>query len=98
MSEDEFWALTPYEFSLLLGRHTIEGQWYETMAAIQPMLFAEAYRDKTKRRDPFRLEEFTITGMIEQTRREEREKKKLRASPGALWEKIGGVMRAFGGK
>ena len=98
MTEDEFWALTPYEFSLLLGRHTIEGRWLETMAAVQPMLFAEAHRDKKKRREPIQLEEFTITGMVELAQKEEAAIKKRQASPEALWAKIGDVMRAFGGK
>ena len=98
MTEDEFWALTPYEFSLLLGRHTIEGRWLETMAAVQPMLFAEAHRDKKKRREPFQLEEFTITGIVELAQKEEAARKKRQASPEALWAKIGDVMRAFGGK
>jgi len=69
------------------------------MAAVQPLLYAESLREPKKRSEPFRLEEFTITGMIEQAEREEREKRKKKAAdPGVLWAKIGAMMQVFGGK
>jgi hypothetical protein len=63
LSEAEFWALTPCEFQLLLDRNKLHVQWQESMAALHPMLYAERHRDKTKRRQPYSLQDFTLTGL-----------------------------------
>lgn len=84
---------------MLLARHRIDGQWKETMAAVQPMLFAEAHRDETKQKRPYTLEEFTLTGMAKATRKAIRAQKEAEArrTPEAVWAKIGGLMRVCGG-
>lgn len=99
LTEAQFWALTPYEFSLLLDRHRVDGRWQEGMAAVQPMLYAESLRDETRRRESFTLEEFTLTGMSEAARVAERDQAATSASlsPAEVWAKVGGVMRACGG-
>jgi hypothetical protein len=86
--------MTPYEFSLLMDRHILEVRWHETMAAVQPALYAEAHRDAKKQKRSFTLDDFTLTGMFRAAKRAEREAKKQK-TPDMLWAKIGMM---FGGK
>lgn len=99
LTEEEFWPLTPYELSLLVQRHRARQGWVELMAAVQPCLFAEAYRDDKKRRTPFKLEEFTVTGMAEAARKEAARRKKMQTPEGqaGLWSRISAGMKALGG-
>jgi len=66
------------------------------MAAIQPMLFAERYRDEKKRRQSFSLEDFTLSGMAKAARRVE-QLAKQQSKPEAIWNKVNNLMRSLGG-
>lgn len=69
------------------------------MAAVQPMLYAEAHRDEEKRSRMYTLEEWTLTGMAKGARLAVKAAKAAeeRRTPEAVWAKINGLMRVFGG-
>jgi len=92
LSEEEFWDLTPYEFELLMRRHRNDVQWQEVIAAVQPWVYANANRDPKKRRKPYQLDEFTITGLTKPRRR------KVIRDPAAIFGHISTGLTALGGK
>lgn len=66
------------------------------MAAIQPMLYAERHRDEKRRRRPFSLEDFTLSGMAKAAKQAEIAAEKA-AQPEQIWSKIGNLMKGLGG-
>jgi len=72
----------------------LEVQWMETMAAVQPSLYAEAHRDQEKRKQPYTLNEFTLTGMFKAAKRAEKLAEEQK-TPEAIWDK---VSKMFGGR
>lgn len=72
----------------------LEVSWTETMAAVHPSLYAEAHRDEKKRKQPYTIQDFTLTGMFKAAKRAEAEAKKQQ-TPEQLWKKIGAM---FGGR
>lgn len=81
-----------YEFSLLLDRYRGDQMWREAMAATPAWVMAECNRDKKRHRKPFTLHEWTIRGLTKPKR------KKKKPTAGVLWQRLQGVMGAFGGK
>jgi len=99
LSEDEFWALTPREFSLLLRRWQVEGKWREAMAAITPWVLASIHRDTKSKREPWLLSDFTVSGLLKPSpRAAERRPDPDRPDAKTIWNKVGAVMTALGGR
>jgi len=83
--------LTPYEFALLMKRHRGDVRWQEAMFAVGPWITAEVNRDRKKRKRPWSLGEWTISGLAKGL------KKKREPTEDELREKMNAVMKMFGG-
>lgn len=77
-----------------MERHSLDLRWNETLAAIQPALYAEAHRDEKKQKRPFTINDFTLTGMFKAAKRAEIEAKKQK-TPEQIWAKVSAM---FGGR
>lgn len=66
------------------------------MAAIQPALYAERHRAEKLRRQPYRLEDFTLSGMAKAAKRAERLAAR-QSKPEEVWKKVSNLMRSLGG-
>jgi len=58
LSEEEFWELTPKEYSALVERYNNEHEWQNFRAALIASTIANISRDKKKHRKPFTPQDF----------------------------------------
>jgi len=74
-----------------MKRHRNDVQWQEVVAAVTPWVYANANRDTKKKKKPFRLDEFTVTGLTKPRR------PKVVRDPGTLFGGISTSLQALGG-
>jgi len=58
LTEEEFWGCCPKEFNALVERHNILEEKEDRKFAILCMINAEPYRDKKKKPNPYKIEDF----------------------------------------
>jgi hypothetical protein len=82
-------------FHALNERHAAEILWWEACFAIHPHLVAEMNRDKKRRRKPFELRDFTLTGLAADMKATPTDAPKDQSG---LRSRIDRAMSRFGGK